>query len=83
MKTIYKIMDNPGPDDPTYKAYQVPEDFPIEFGYTALDPTEFSYPIWDGSKWVENTAKLISYLQYQVKQLTIRVDALEGKSPKE
>lgn len=74
MKTIYLIYDAKQPDGTWFKAYEVPEELTLPYGYIDVaPPSELVNPRYVyGQGWVEDKDALIEELIQKNKELQDR-----------
>lgn len=78
---IYKILDIKNESGKWVEEYEVPENFPIESGWTSISPSEsLKFPKWEYTtgNWVEDKDSVISSLTIDNGKLQDRIDTLEG-----
>lgn len=68
MKTIYKIYQQADAKGKWFKAYDVADDFPLDFSFTDITPTKgLLYPRFvAGRGWGEDKDQLILSLNQQI-----------------
>ena len=80
MKTIYLIYDAKQPDGTWFKAYEVPEELTLPYGYIDVaPPSELVNPRYAyGKGWVEDESALVDKLTKENADLHDRLEIAEG-----
>ena len=80
MKTIYLIYDAKQPDGAWFKAYEVPEELTLPYGYIDVaPPSELVNPRYVyGKGWVEDESALVDKLTKENADLHDRLEIAEG-----
>ena len=80
MKTIYLIYDAKQPDGTWFKAYEVPEELTLPYGYIDVaPPSELVNPRYVyGQGWVEDDSAAVESLEKENAELKARIEMAEG-----
>lgn len=80
MKTIYLIYDAKQPDGAWFKAYEVPDELTLPYGYIDVaPPSELVNPRYVyGQGWVEDDSAAMESLEKENAELKSRIEMAEG-----
>lgn len=78
---IYKILDLKNSHGKWLEEYEVPENFPVENGWTTVVPdSSLKFPKWDymSGSWIEDKDSVIDSLKLVNGELTDRINMTEN-----
>jgi hypothetical protein len=73
---VYELFHNQGEDGSWYREFEVPEGFPIQYGFTSQPiPETINFPRWNWStgEWMEDVEQL---KQHEINELKQRNEEL-------